>query len=360
MKHIVIIGNSAAGMSAAVAIRRNDKSTKISLVSEEQYPPYMRLKIAEILMNNLNPEKLFLKPNEFYKQENIDLLPGRKVERVSPKKNSIILFDKTKIVYDALIVASGHSANISKDVKGLNKHGVLGFRNIANVQDIMELMPISNTVCIWGSGIAGINAAFGMSKKNLEIKVITSKERILERIIDEEKARSIENSLRERGVEIIFNKSIVEIFGNGDVKAIKLDSGKVIGCGILILDTKLTPNTKFLENTEVNINSGIQVDEFLRSSVENIFAAGDVLSRKNPQEECFDLPNSWDRAVNQGRIAGENALKFVQSREDQMTSCSDIVQNGELRISGLELGAFPAAGLADGSADLSGCNQQDS
>ncbi len=359
MKHIVIIGNSAAGMSAAEAVRRNDKSVKISMVSEEQYPAYMRLKIAEILMNNLNPEKLFLKPNEFFKQANIDLLPGEKVDRVIPKKNSIILFDKTKIVYDALIVASGRSANISKDVKGANKHGVLGFRNIRNARDIMELVPISNTVCIWGAGIAGINAAYGLSRKNLEIKVITSKERILEGILDEEKARALENSLREKGVEIIFNKSIVEIFGNGDVKAIKLDSGKVIGCGILILDKNLAPNTKFLENTEVNINFGVRVDEFLRSSVENIFAAGDVLSRKASQEECFDLPNSWDRAVNQGRIAGENALKFVQSRTDQMTSYEDIVQNRELRILDLELEAGPAASLAENAADQSDCNQED-
>ncbi|MCG2713183.1 MAG: FAD-dependent oxidoreductase [Candidatus Omnitrophica bacterium] len=360
MKHIVIIGNSAAGLSAAEAIRKNDKGVKISMVSEEQYPPYMRLKIAEILMNNVNPEKLFLKPYEFYKQENIDLLPGKKVDRVIPKKNSIILFDKTKIVYDALIVASGRSANISKDVKGANKHGVLGFRSISNARDIMELIPISNTVCIWGAGIAGINAAYGLSKKHREIKVITCKERILEGIIGEEKARSLENSLREKGVEIIFNKSVVEIFGNGDVKAIKLDSGKVIGCGILILDKNLTPNTKFLENTEVDINLGVRVDEFLRSSVENIFAAGDVLSKRDHQEEYLDLLNSWDSAVNQGKIAGENALKFTQARTDQMIPYADIVQNRQLRILGLTLEAGSGASLADESADLSDCNQEDS
>ncbi|MFH1094065.1 MAG: FAD-dependent oxidoreductase [Candidatus Omnitrophota bacterium] len=346
MKHIVIIGNSAAGMAASEAIRKNDKSVKISMVSEEFYPAYKRFKIAEIFMNNVNPEKLFLKPQEFYKKENIDILPGKKVDRVIPKKNSIILFDKTKIVYDALIVASGRSANISKDVKGANKHGVLGFRNISNVQDILELIPISNTVCIWGAGIAGINAAYGMSKKHLEIKVITSKEHILEGLVNEEKAISLENSLREKGIEIIFNKNVVEIFGNGDVKAIKLDSGKVIGCGILILDKNLTPNTKFLEDTEVNINLGVQVDEFLRSSVENIFAAGDVLSSKDHQEEYLDLLNSWDRAVDQGRTAGENALKFVQARMDQMISYTDTVQNGQLSILGLELEPGSAARLA--------------
>ncbi len=351
MKHIVIIGNSAAGMSAAEEIRKEDKSVKISMVSEEQYPAYWRLKIAEILINNLNPKKLFVKPNEFYGQANIDFLSGKKVDRVIPKKNSMILFDKTKIVYDALIVASGVSANISKDVKGANKHGVFGFRSIRNVQDIMELIPISNTACVWGAGIAGINAAYSLSKKNLEVKIITSKERILEGVIDEGKARGLENLLREKGVQIVFNKSIVEIFGNGDVKAIKLDSGKVIGCGILILDKNLTPNTKFLEDTEVNINLGIQTDEFLRSSVENIFAAGDVLSRIKPYEEFFDLPNSWDRAVNQGRIAGENALKFVQSRADQMTSYTDLAQSKELKILDLALEKSPLWSIAENPAD---------
>ncbi len=359
MKHIVIIGNSAAGMSAAKAIRINDKDVKITMVSEEQYPAYRRFEIAEILMNKLNPQKLFLNPNEFYETEHIDFLPGRKVDRVIPKKNAIILFDKTKIVYDALIVASGSSANVSKDVKGSGKHGVLGFRNIGNVQDITELIPISHTVCVWGAGIAGINAAYALSKKNLEIKIISSKARILEGILNEDMAKSLENLLKDKRVEILFNKSIVEIFGNGDVKAIKLDSGKVIGCGILILDKNLTPNTKFLENTEVNISPGIRVDEFLRSSVENIFAAGDVLNRRDPKEEYFDFPNSWDIAVNQGSIAGENALKFLQSKVDQMISCPDDVPPGKLRILDLELEAAPALDVFNDALNSSGCKQED-
>ena len=137
-------------------------------------------------------------------------------------------------------------------------------------------------------------------------------------------------------------------------------SGKVIGCGILILDKNLTPNTKFLENTEVDINFGVRVDEFLRSSVENIFAAGDVLSKKDTQEECFDLPNSWDIAVNQGRIAGENALKFVQSKADQMTSYIDNVKSTDLRILDLALEAVPAASDAKDSVGLSDFIQEDS
>lgn len=359
MKHIVIIGNSAAGMNAAKTIRSFDKSIKITVVSEEQYPAYRRLEIAEILMNNLNPAKLFIDSAGFYEQEKIDFLHGKKVERVNPKKNAIILFDKTKIVYDALIVASGCSANVSKDVKGVNKHGVLGFRNISNVQDILELIPISNTVCVWGAGIAGINAAFALSRKKLEIKVISSKEHILPGVVKEEKARLIEAALKDQGIQILLNKSIVEVFGNGDVKAVKLDSGKVIGCGILILDKNLTPNTKFLENTEVNINAGVHTDEFLRSSVENIFAAGDVLIRKNIKQECLDLPNSWDIAASQGRVAGENALKFVHSKVDEMIAYSEDSQQSQLKILDLEFEPSSADGIIKEDNASLDCMQED-
>ncbi len=359
MKHIVIIGNSAAGMSAAKAIRNNDKSVKITILSDEQYPAYRRLEIAQILMNNLDLQKLFLDAPGFYEAEHIDFLPGRKVDRVIPKKNSVILFDKTKIVYDALIIASGRSANVSKDVKGVSKHGVLGFRNVSNVQDITELIPISHTVCIWGAGIAGINAAYAMSKKHLDIKIIFSKGRILEGILTEEQAKFLESALKNKGIEIIFNMNIVEIFGNGDVKAIKLDSGKVIGCGILILDKNLTPNTKFLENTEVSVNPGVQVDEFLRSSLENIFAAGDVLSRKDINDECLDLPNSWDIAAAQGRIAGENALKFVRSEVAQMTSYPEDPPKGKLRILDLEFESALTESIVKEEATSLDCTQED-
>jgi len=318
MKGIVIIGNSAAGVSAAEAIKQRDETLKITIVSEEPYYPYLRYQISETLSKNKKPEEIIFKSEEFYSQNGINIMLNTKAEKIIPGKNTVVLSDKTRIDYDALIITAGLKANIPKDIKGSAKHGVLGFRSIKDVKDITELIPISHSVCVWGAGIAGLKAAQALKKNNLDVKVITEREQILSAILERKEADALAERFTRSGIDIIYNRTITEIFGNGDVKAIKLDSGKVLGCDILIVDNNLKPNTKFLEDSEIKVGKGILVDEFLRTNIENIFAAGDVIKNRDEDKEIYDSGDSWERALAQGSIAGINAALFVTLKTENM------------------------------------------
>jgi nitrite reductase (NADH) large subunit len=318
MKHIVIVGNSAAGVSAAGAIREQDSAIKITIISEEPYYPYFRFQIADMLTKNKKPEEIIFKSEEFYSQAGINILLNTKAEKIIAAKNIVVLSDRSKIEYDALIVASGLNANVPKVIKGSGKHGVLGFRSIKDIKDITELIPISHSICVWGGGIAGLRAALAFRKNKLEVKVISEKDQILPGVLSKEEAGTLAERFTRAGVDVIFNRTITEIFGNGDVKAIKLDSGKVLGCDILIVDSNLKPNTKFLEDSDIRIDKGVLVDEFLRSNIENIFAAGDVVKNANGSDEIYDCANSWGRALGQGKTAGINAALSVVSKNENM------------------------------------------
>ncbi|MDD5746368.1 MAG: FAD-dependent oxidoreductase [Candidatus Omnitrophica bacterium] len=318
MKHIVIIGNSAAGIAAAEAVRKNNDAVRITIISEEGYPAYNRFMIADVLGGKIREPEIFYRKKEFYETAKINFLANKKVERVTPGRNQVTLTDKTKIGYDALIIASGAAMRLPKELKGANKHGVMGFRSMSAVKDLMELIPISHTACVWGSGLGALKAAHALTRKKLEVKIITESERILPNLLDAQAADFFAGRLPELGVEVITGQEISDVFGDSDVKAIKLAAGKVIGCGMLIVDRDFAANTRFLEETGLDGETGIPTDQYMRTSVANILTAGDVVQRSGAGEPWYDTPNSWMNAVRQGAAAGNNAAALLENKPDQM------------------------------------------
>ncbi|MBU1087464.1 MAG: FAD-dependent oxidoreductase [Candidatus Omnitrophica bacterium] len=319
MKHLIIIGNSAAGHKAAITARELDSSLKISVISDEKAGAYSRNLLAGVLENNLKFRDIVFADEKFYEQKNIQFISGKKVEKINTNKNWVTFIDKTRLVYDALIVASGMSMSVPKCVKGAAKHGVIGFRSISDLNDIIQLMPISHTVCIWGGGLAGLQAAAALKKKRMEVKVIISGDKLMPEILDENGEEFLKNRLAQQEIELIAEKNIVDIFGDSDVKAIKLDNGKVIACDILIVNTNFLPNTKFLDESGFDpeaIKQGLAVDVFLQTKIPNIFAAGDVLEVSDKTLGLIDQANSWFKAEAQGKIAAANAVAFLEKKDE--------------------------------------------
>jgi len=319
MKQIVIIGNSAAGINAAEAIRKQDKKTKIIIISDEKHFGYCRCLISYMLAGDLKEEDLIIRSEQFYADLDIQLLRGKKAEKVNPKKNCVILEDKTKIDYDSLIIAAGAHPKMPENLKGVNKHGVFGFRTIENVKDILELIPISRTACVLGGGLIGLKAAYGLNKRGLEVKVIVRSNRVLSQMLDEQGAEFFKTRFTENGMDVVLGTEAVEIVGNGDVKAIKLASGKVVGCGIVIIGKGVSPNIKIVKETDIKVDKGIVTDDYMRTNIPNIFAAGDIAQTYDMVWQSLDINALWPVAVEQGKLAGYNAVLSLEGKQDKMT-----------------------------------------
>jgi len=306
MKNFVIVGNSAAGIAAAEAIRDKDRGGKITIISEEDYDAYCRCLISYFLAGDVPEEKLVYRPQSFYKENNLDLILNKKVTKVEPKKNKVVFEDKTSIGYDALLIATGASAKFPPDLKALKKRGVFGFRTIKDAKEILGLVPVSSTSCVLGGGLIGFKAAYGLLKRKQGIKVIVKSGFVLSQMLDEKGAGFFMKRFREAGVEIMTGRDIVEILGNGDLKAIKLDTGKVIACSILVIGKGVSPNTDLIKETRINTDKGILVDKYMKTNVPNIFAAGDVAQNFDLAYKNSAVNALWPNAVEQGRVAGFN------------------------------------------------------
>lgn len=323
MKQIVIIGDSAAGVAAVEAIRKKDKESKIIVLSDENFPSYCRCVISDFLAGKVSEDKLVYRSNEFFKENNVELKLSTKAIKVDLKKNRVIAEDasqdknaeedkkaraaKLQFDYDVLLLANGASPKFP-DLKGIKKKGVFGFRTIQDTKDILQFVTIADTACVLGGGLIGLKAAYGLKKRGLDVKVIIKSSNVLSQVTDKPSAELVQRRLSENGIEVLTGRDVSEILGNGDVKAIKLDNGKVIACQIVVAAKGVNPNTDIIAETEIKINEGICVDDYMKTNIPNIYAAGDVAETFDVTLNKPSVNALWPHAVDQGKIAGANII----------------------------------------------------
>ncbi|MDP3792030.1 MAG: FAD-dependent oxidoreductase [Candidatus Omnitrophota bacterium] len=305
MKRYIIIGNSAAGISAAEAIRKKDKESRIAMISDEDYPSYCRCLISYYLAGDIKEKEILYRADSFYKENNIELILNKKITRVEPKKNAVYFEDKTKHEFDSLLIATGSSPKMP-EIKGIDKKGVYGFRTIRDAKELNTLVAASKPACISGGGLVGLKAAYALKKRGLKVKVIVKSGQVLSQVLDREAAQLVQNKLESNGVELIFGHDVAEVVGEDNIKALKLDSGKTIEASILIVSKGVAPNIDMVSGTDIKVNEGIIADNTLRTAVPNIYAAGDVCEAYDITLKAGCVNALWPIAVWQGRVAGAN------------------------------------------------------
>jgi len=306
MKQFIIIGNSAAGIAAVEAIRQRDKASKITIFSDEDYPAYCRCLISYYLAGEVKEDKMLYRPEDFYKENNIELLLNKKVLRVEPKKSRVVCEDKSQFSYDTLLIATGGSPKFPQSLKGIKKKGVFGFRTLKDTKEIQGLLPVTKTACVLGGGLIGLKAAYGLRKRNMEVKVIIKSKQVLSQMLDFEASGFVQKRLEENGIEIILGQDIVEIIGNGDIRAIKLDSGKAFESSLVIVGKGVSANIDLIKDSQIQFNDGILANNLMQSNIPNIYTAGDVCEGFDLTLGSFSINALWPVAVQQGKIAGAN------------------------------------------------------
>jgi NAD(P)H-nitrite reductase large subunit len=306
MKQFVIIGNSAAGISAVEAIRQKDKEARIIVISDEDYPAYCRCLISYYLAGEVKEEKILYRPESFYKENNIELLLNKKVVRLDPKKSRIICEDKSQLNYDSLLIATGASPKFPESVTGIKKRGVFGLRTIKDTKEIETLVPLTKSVCVLGGGLIGLKAGYALKKRNIEVKVIIKSKQVLSQMLDPEAAGLVAKRLQEHGIDLIFGEDVTEIIGNGDIRAVKLTSGKALGATLIVVGKGVQANIDLVKETEIKINEGIIANNLLQTSLSNIYTAGDVCESFDLTQGKLSVNALWPVAVEQGRVAGSN------------------------------------------------------
>lgn len=297
MRHI-ILGASAAGISAASTIRELDEKAEIVVVSIDD-KVYSRCMLHHLISGERDVKGISFIEEDFFEKNNINWIKGKRVVSLDSNKKILELEDGS-ITYDKLLIATGASSFIPP-VKNLREgKNVFTLRNIEDAEAISDAGERYKRALIIGAGLVGIDAAVGLVKKNVKIDVVEMGSRILPLQLDTRAAAGYEKLLGERGVNIRTGVSLQEVLLNEDgfVKGAVLSDGTKLECDFIVAAAGVRPNVDFLKDEAIEINRGIVINEKCETNLRDVYAAGDV---------CFTAP-IWPIAVKQGRAAGFNMV----------------------------------------------------
>ncbi len=304
MKYL-IIGNGIAGISAAEAIRELDPKGDVIMVGDETFAPYSRPMICQVLDGSQPHEKLPIRSNDFYKKQNITPVLGQRVSRLDVDQKQVLLADGTHIGFDRLLIASGADPRPVK-AEGLDLKNIFYMRTQKHVKQQIAALSGAREALVLGGGLVGFKAAYGLLKRGLKVTLLITSGYPLSMQVDEIAGNMILNQLLEKGLKVKVGVSVSAFEGNGKVAGAVTDTGQRMPCDLIIIGKGVLPAIGFVPQDRIDVNLGIVVDSHLRSSLSDIYAAGDVAESVDIARQCSWVNAIWPEAAIQGRIAGLN------------------------------------------------------
>ena len=302
MKYL-IIGASAAGLSAALKIRELDVDGEITVLSEEKSPPYSKMSLPYLLSGECSKEEdLYLRI-----PEKIKLILDKKVVSLKEERKVVETETGEEFSYDKLLIATGAHPYLPEVEKEGSPH-VLSIRNLDDISGLKERLKNSKEkrVILSGAGLVNCEIAEALLKIGIPSVFVIRSNRILSQILDEEGSRIIESCAKEKGIELLTGENIKTIEEKDGITYATLESGKVLKGSCVAFGKGVRPSVDFLKGTGIKIGRGIRVDTYLQTSVKDVYAAGDVTESKDLVYEDIRGHALWPVAVEQGKIAGAN------------------------------------------------------
>ena len=302
----VIIGTSAAGLAAAEVLRARDREGSISLISEEVHLPYSRPLLTYLLGREIQPDKVFLKSADYFTEWGFTPVLGEPVVQVDPEAHEVRLSGGQTVPYDRLLIASGAKPRLP-DIPGLDLEGVFTLRHLADVDRLQEGLSEGSTVVVVGAGAVGLKVADGLASRGLTVRLLARGAQPLTRILDPVSAEMLMEVVKEKGIDLHLHSWPEAVLGEkGRVTGVALNDHRELKAQAVIFSVGVEPRVEFLAGTALGDKEGIRVDSFMRTSIPDIFAAGDCCLPHHlitGQPAAFHI---WPAAVAQGQVAGAN------------------------------------------------------
>lgn len=296
----IVIGASAAGMSAAKTLREIDDNIEITLISKDENV-YSRCILHHYISNHRTIEELNFTDKDFFYDYRINWLKGVEVVKIDDTNRKIVLSNKDELEYDKVIIASGASS-FMPPVKGLREgKNVVGLRNLDDAILIKEKVKQIKSVVIIGAGLVGIDALTGLLDYDIELSLVEMSNKLLPLQLDEYTSKVYKDAFEAKNVNIKLNVTAQELILDEDnnPKELLLNTGEKIPCELVIVATGIRANIAFLEGSNIECDRfGLIIDDKCQTSSADVYGCGDVTGR-NP---------IWPTAIKEGIIAAKNVL----------------------------------------------------
>jgi NADH oxidase (H2O2-forming) len=312
-RHIIVIGANAAGVEAASAARKKDRTAEITLLSQEKNAGYSRCGLPFVIGGQIPSFKdLTVYSPAYFQMLKLNLKAETKATAINTKEKTVTAVDKAgtteTLQYDSLVIATGADA-FMPPIKGREKQGILSLRTLEDGEKILEAVQNgAKSAVIMGAGLIGLETGVALIERGLKVTVVEMLPQILPQMLDADMAKMVQEHLQEKGMIILTGKTVEEFLGDEKVTAI-VAGGEKIEANLFISAFGVRANTKLAVDAGIPLGEtrAIKTNARMETDVKDVYAVGDCAEAPNlitHRSVCAQLGTI---AVRQGKVAGANA-----------------------------------------------------
>jgi NADH oxidase (H2O2-forming) len=310
---IVIIGANAAGVEAASAVRKKDRSAEIILITKEKTAGYSRCGLPFVISGAISQfRELVVYPPAYFQMLKLSLRTQTTVTAINTKEKTVMLqtFGGTEetVTYDKLVIATGANS-FMPSIKGREKCGILSLRSLEDGEKIDSVIKAgAKSAVIMGAGLIGLELGVALIERGLRVTIVEMRSQILPQLLDADMAKLVQDHLEQKGMKILLNRTVEEIFGEDNkVSAVKA-GGEILMADMFVSAFGVRANTKLAVDSGIPLGEtqAIKTNDSMETEVKDVYAIGDCAETRHLITHKPFCPQIGTAAVRQGKVAGAN------------------------------------------------------
>jgi NAD(P)H-nitrite reductase large subunit len=300
----IIIGGSAAAISAVESIRSLDKDSPVDLFSDEETPLFSRVLLPYYVAEELSKPLLNFRTSDFFEENKVTPHMGVKVTNLNPAAKTIKASDGKQYTFDKLLLATG-GRPIVPPIPGVDKEGISTLKTMADAEKIYNMK--GKKAVVIGAGSIGVEACISLTRRGIKATLLEQLGQVMPTVFDAEAAAIVRQRIEDLGIEVLTGEKALKFTGGKRVKGVVTDN-RELPCDMVVLSVGVRPAIDLAVQAKLEIGGlkGIRVDEFMATSAPDIYAAGDVAETYDIARGTYFLNAIWPCAFEQGHIAGFN------------------------------------------------------
>ena len=299
----LVVGSSHAALEAVTAIRMQDPEGSLTLATRDAHLPYSPTLLPYVVSGRSRADRVFLRDERYFAEQRVAFRPGRALARLDAERHAAVFADGSEIGYEKLLLATGAAPAIPP-IPGIDRVPYHVLRSLDDALKLKEAIGTAREAVVLGGGLVGMHAAENLVKAGARVTVVEMRDQVLGGYFDATAARLIEQAFAERGASIRIGRRVVGLESAGQGVAVSLDNGDSLQADLLLVATGVRPETGYLEGSGVKRDAGILVDDAMRTSQADVWAAGDCAQARDFFGPGTILNAILPDATEQGRIAG--------------------------------------------------------
>ena len=301
-----IIGNSAAALAAIRAIRRSGDGRPIAMISAESGYAYSPVLTTYYIGGQIPRAQLYVTDQRFYRRYDVEPILGHRVEAVDTERRRLYVQGLKPQRYEQLLIASGASPRKLNGVEPDALDFVHTLRTVEDAERIRRASVRAREVVLLGAGLVSLQTIKAILPLGAKIWLLVGSDQVLSQQMDRRNALLIQERLAKAGVEILFGRKVEGVFRGQQGVRVVTSWGETLNADLVVVGKGVRPNRQMTAGSPIACDYGIVVDDRMRTSVEGVYAAGDVAQGKNAITARTEVIATWFNACSQGETAGWN------------------------------------------------------